>query len=38
VGITAQCMPDAPGPKSVTVQAGQKKTGLDITADLDLIP
>jgi hypothetical protein len=38
VGINVQCAPTAPGPIPVTVQAGQNKGGLNITADLSIIP
>ncbi len=38
VGIDLQCMPTAPGPIPVTVQAGKDKSGLNITADLSIIP
>jgi hypothetical protein len=38
VGIAANGLPKAPGPSSVSIDEGENKTGLDVTADLDLAP
>jgi hypothetical protein len=38
VGIAMSGLPQPPGPSSITIDAGQDRTGLNIVADLDLAP
>jgi hypothetical protein len=38
VGVAANCVPEPPGPMGVTVQVGKDQSGVNITADLDLVP